>query len=504
MSAHTRVYIGGNNRYTGQFRMVAPSLSLQELEQNVSDLPVLLWGGEPTLRKDLPQVIQMFSQNRNVDVAMHTDAVLLSKEGVALSLVKKGLKTVYITFPSSRKDACEWLLGKGILAKTIRGIRNSIRAGLTVIADVPLTRSTVDHLDETVAMLHRLGISKVLFRMLSFSDIDDKAVVLAPRFGILKLPLQMAITKSSQLGVTVEIEGIPDCILGELKRFRINCHRNPVKYLDCPVCNTEDCSISKGYISRFGWAEIWKTQQQSEPKSVSLYFSSQETTRSIRKRLMYASQSLVEELWLLGDYSHQQTYSFLRESLRLSIDKICLVGDLRPLLRLTKLELLRLRNIHLIAHQIQNHELDPEVLQLFERWKGPIQRVYAQVETVQDIVRYDRMYQQGKLPLAPFYRIVGTGELEDFLPALPLISIQSRKNLLLTLPYCLHRENEHFPRRDEWMMYNDNDRRMKETDFFPRFHNCRYAETCQKVHCCVGLIKGYTASTIEAIVGDDK
>ena len=503
MSTLTRVYIGGSNRYTGQFRTDKPSLSIQELEMQVSDHPVLLWGGEPTLRKDLPQVIQLFSKNRTVDVAIHTDAVLLSKEGVALMLVKSGLKTVYITFPSSRKDACDWLLGKGILGKTIRGIRNSIRAGLTVIADVPLTRSTVDHLDETVVMLHRLGISKVLFRMLNFSGVSDRAVILAPRFGVLSLPLQMAVNQATQLGVSVEIEGIPDCMLGSLKQYRKTIDGSK-EGLQCVGCSTDCCKVANGYVSRFGWAEIWKTKQQSEPTSVSLYFPPQETSRSIRKRLMYAAQSLVQELWLLGDYSHQMTYPILRETLRLSIDKVCLVGDLRPLLRLTKLELLRLRNIHLIAHQIQNPELDPQVLELFERWKGPVQRVYAQVETVADVIRYDRMFQQGKLPSAPFYRIVGTGSIEDFLPALPLVSTASRNNLLLTLPYCLHREKEHFPRRDEWMMYNDNDRRMKITDFFPRFHNCTYAETCQKVHCCVGLINGYTASTIEAIVGDDK
>jgi MoaA/NifB/PqqE/SkfB family radical SAM enzyme len=499
------VYIGGENRYSGQFQSNEPSLSYEELEKQVSPTydSVFFWGGEPTLRKDLPQLIKLFSQNRQLDVAMRTDAVLFSKKGVSHSLKKLGLTTVYVTVPSLKRDACEWLLGKGVLSKTIRGIRNSLREGLQVIVDVPLTRSTMDHLDETVAMVHRLGAKTVLFRMMEFIDTGDKTVMLAPRFGVIMLPIQVAISRANQLGVTVVIEGIPDCILGDLKKYR-QTTRFEDEHFFCSSCSADCSKLSKGYVSRFGWSEIWETQEQDKPTCVSLYFTAKETSRSIRKRLIFSAQSLVQELWLMGDFSHKDTYQLLRESLRLSINNICLSGDLKPLQRLSKLELLRLRNIHMITHLFQGEDLDQEVLQLFERWKGPQKRLYVQVESVKDVIYFDQMFQQGKLPMAPFYRIEGTGKLEDFLAAIPLISTASGDNLLSILPFCFHRKHRQFPRRDDWMMYNKNDKRMKKIDLFPHFRSCKFIETCQQVQCCVGLIEGYSAETIEAIGTDDK
>ena len=78
--------------------------------------------------------------------------------------------------------------------------------------------------------------------------------------------------------------------------------------------------------------KIWEQQQAQPPTGIAMHLSAQETTRSIRKRLMLAAQSLVEELRLIGDFSHPEIIPILRETLRLSIPSVWLVErDLHPL-----------------------------------------------------------------------------------------------------------------------------------------------------------------------------
>ena len=60
-------------------------------------------------------------------------------------------------FPTARLDASEWLLGKGLLNKPTLGIKNALEEGLPITAEISITRPTYEYLEETVAVLHRLG-----------------------------------------------------------------------------------------------------------------------------------------------------------------------------------------------------------------------------------------------------------------------------------------------------------------------------------------------------------
>jgi len=499
-----RVYIGGENRYLGQLKSLENRSSLSEIGEQVTSSKIILWGGEPTMREDLPALLGHCQEQGARHISIRTDGLIFTKEGMARVLKKKGLDCIYVSLPSSRTDACDWLLGKGFLGKVIRGIRNALQEDLDVVVDIPLTRSTIDHIGETIAMVHRLGIQKVLLRRLTFGRDESAIVALTPRFGILKLPLMSAINQAKRLGVYVQIEGIPDCILGELTTHRTKFSEGLAEErYTCISCDSRCCKLPEEYLARFGWAEVWDTQQDQKPTSLSLHFTAQESTRSIRQRLMLAAQSLVSELRILGDFSHPEIYPILRETLRLSIEKISLVGDLKPLRRLTKLELLRLRGVFQLSHRLTGTLVEPEVTELFERWKGPSHQLYVLIEDISEILQYDMLFQSNQLPSAPFFRMKGSGKIEDLVALLPRVSAESAAHLKLILPFCLHKSQQS-PQRDNWMKYRTADKEQKMFDLFPRFRTCSYVDTCQQAECCVGLMEGYTTHTIKAITTDEQ
>ena len=203
--------------------------------------------------------------------------------------------------------------------------------------------------------------------------------------------------------MSIEIEGIPDCILRERRSFRSGIQK-PRKWT-CRRCFPECSGVAEDYLLHFGWAEIWSMYNDEPVASLTLFFSSEESTRSIRKRLMLAAKTLPSELRVLGDFSHPQVYSILREVQRLSIPKIWLVGDLKPLRKLSKLELIRLRSISVLCHLISSAPLPTEVLELYERWSSPEKRFYIGSKSISNMTVVDRWFTDGQLSQPPYFRI---------------------------------------------------------------------------------------------------
>ena len=396
-----RIDIGGKNRYTGQFQSNNPEQSIERLNSGRLTERVILSGGEPTLRRDLLKLLTSLKNNGSTAIELRTDGVLFGRNGISRKLSTLGVTAIYVPFPTARADAAEWLLGKGMMAKKIRGIKQAILEGLTVIAEIALLRPTVEYLAETIAAVHRLGIRRVLLRRMEIED-SSKAVALSPRFGLLEEPLKRAFEMIQTLQMSIEIEGVPDCILREWKSFRTNIQTRRKR--NCRYCSGECSGVAEDYLMHFGWSELRALSGQQQMSAVTLSFSAEESTRSIRKRLMLAARKVPSDLRILGDFSHPKIYPVLREAQRLSIPKIWLVGDLRPLRTLSKLELIRLRSIAVLCHQMSAAPLPAEVLELYDRWSAPEKRFYIASEVSVKTKIVDRWFAEEKSLFPPYFR----------------------------------------------------------------------------------------------------
>ncbi len=118
---------------------------------------VIFTGGEPTLRGDLPRLIR-FAERLGLLTGINTNGRRLSRRPFAESLAKAGLSHVQVTLQSHRAEVHNALSGADSFAETVRGIENSLAAGLHTITNTTLTRRNAGHAEEIVELVHRLGL----------------------------------------------------------------------------------------------------------------------------------------------------------------------------------------------------------------------------------------------------------------------------------------------------------------------------------------------------------
>lgn len=113
-------------------------------------------GGEPTLRKDLAELI---GEARWFVTRLNTNGVLLTQE-LCKELMDAELDSVQITFYSHQPEVHNRLVGAENYDKTVAGIKNALAASLNVSINTPLCSLNKDYL-KTLAFLKELGITYV-------------------------------------------------------------------------------------------------------------------------------------------------------------------------------------------------------------------------------------------------------------------------------------------------------------------------------------------------------
>ena len=158
---------------------------------------VRITGGEPLLRRELPELIRQISDLPGIsEVAMTTNALLLHKHAEALAA--SGLSRLNVSLDSLRPDRFERLTRSQLLEETWRGIRSAQAAGLgpikvnTVVVSgfnddelgdwVDLTRNS----DLIVRFLEvmPMGEGAEMRRLGGFHDLTEARRKLEEEFGL--------------------------------------------------------------------------------------------------------------------------------------------------------------------------------------------------------------------------------------------------------------------------------------------------------------------------------
>lgn len=143
----------------GQLRASDPELSTEQWKTIISrcrsaGIPQLTFtGGEPTLRPDLPELIEYA---RWFVTRLNTNGVLLD-EALCRKLASASLDSVQITLYSGDPAIHNRLVGAKSWEKTTSGIRHALDAGLNVSVNTPLCRDNADYC-ATLSFLQKLGV----------------------------------------------------------------------------------------------------------------------------------------------------------------------------------------------------------------------------------------------------------------------------------------------------------------------------------------------------------
>lgn len=119
-----------------------------------SGVPMVTFtGGEPTLREDLPQLVEYA---KRFVTRLNTNGINLTEE-LCHKLKKAGLDSVQVTLYSHDEATHNDLVGGAHFKDTVEGIKNAVRAGLDISVNTPICKKNVDYL-KTTEFVSSLGV----------------------------------------------------------------------------------------------------------------------------------------------------------------------------------------------------------------------------------------------------------------------------------------------------------------------------------------------------------
>jgi pyruvate-formate lyase-activating enzyme len=244
---------------------------------------VTLTGGEPTLRRDLPELVRhALSGPTDQDVQLQTNAVFFqAPERVAAYPVHPRLK-FFVSLHAVDEaiyDACT--ATRGQLPRALAGIRNLLAAGHDLLLNCVLNRLNVDHVQDWIEAIPRLfpqGSPLLHFSVTMCPEHRPGAPDLLVPYRELGPKLEAAVRRADALGLRHDglqsstHASIPACLTSPearqdpTHRPRLGAHETGhedfsklwVKAARCRGCRVDPwcLGLPRPYARRFGFDEL--------------------------------------------------------------------------------------------------------------------------------------------------------------------------------------------------------------------------------------------------------
>jgi len=116
-------------------------------------------GGEPTLRKDLPELL-LYGQNKGIVTGLITNGRKLKDKTYVGTLEKTGLDFIQATLESHKPKIHDLMTAtKGSWKETVAGIKNIIPTQIYATTNTTLSRHNASDFLETIDFLKELGVA---------------------------------------------------------------------------------------------------------------------------------------------------------------------------------------------------------------------------------------------------------------------------------------------------------------------------------------------------------
>lgn len=128
-------------------------------------LDVLLFGGEPLMRRDVFSIIAHLKRYP-ISISMSTNATLVTRE-MGRKLYGAGVRSFVVSVDGMRHGH-DAMRGKGTFSRTISGIRALLAAGATVVISFTVSRLNIRDIERVAALGRKMGVSMVKFNRLNY------------------------------------------------------------------------------------------------------------------------------------------------------------------------------------------------------------------------------------------------------------------------------------------------------------------------------------------------
>lgn len=178
---------------------------------------VSLTGGEPTIRPDLIGLVRRAHALGFREIKLQTNGLLLGAGSNLARLVDAGVGLVHVSIHTHERRAYEALVQRaGTYDAMVAGLGAVVAAGVPLVADVILQRSTHARLPAAMAWLHGLGVTAADLWFVSLTDHNRDNVASMPRMTEVVPSIADAVAVAHALAMRVRSLHIPRCLLGPL------------------------------------------------------------------------------------------------------------------------------------------------------------------------------------------------------------------------------------------------------------------------------------------------
>lgn len=188
---------------------------------------LILIGGEPTVHPRLLDIIRKFDDS-NLKVGMVTNGRRLSSKFYVKNLKDSGLKSVTISIEGHNAELHEKTTNVyGSFSQAIRGIENSVDAGIRTASNTNISRLNIDHLEKIVGVLAGKGLEAATFNLCGPSISEERNNDYMVSFYEGTMAFLNVYHKASSMGLrTSLVTPVPLCvfdpdIIGEVKENKI-------------------------------------------------------------------------------------------------------------------------------------------------------------------------------------------------------------------------------------------------------------------------------------------
>jgi len=240
---------------------------------------VRIGGGEPTIRKDLPNLIELAKKSRVKNISIQTNGYMLSYDEYLEKIVRSGLNKVRLSFRASDSNSYRLITRVDNSFEYVdRALKNIKKFKLKTIVDIVLLRNILDKLEDIIDFLSMKGIKDINIWSLWYEGRAVKNTdTISYLFSDASELLKRIVIKYKKL--RIKIMYFPLCVLGKelikyywnpadeecivvtpSETFELNAEgfMNISRLKKCNMCkyNKRCIGISKEYIDIFGDKEI--------------------------------------------------------------------------------------------------------------------------------------------------------------------------------------------------------------------------------------------------------
>jgi len=187
---------------------------------------LVLTGGEPTMRRDLPRIARAARALGYAPIQVQTNGRMLCYDGVLRALLAAGVTEISPALHGPDPAVHDALTrAPGSFEQTTRGIATAVARGLRVVTNTVVQRGNLHVLAETLEVLADLGVRQAQLAMVHpVGSAAEHFGSVVPTLAAAAPAVAEAVRRGRDRGMRVVVEALPLCFARGIEDAVVEAH----------------------------------------------------------------------------------------------------------------------------------------------------------------------------------------------------------------------------------------------------------------------------------------